>query len=84
MKLGSSRAVLVLTDLALVDKKTKDGTLIFVCDARTGAPVPGAKVEALEVWSNWVRKERRRYHAVNTTAMAASSNPGGPDMLKNT
>jgi len=60
--LGASRAVAVLTDLALVEKKTSRGDLIYVADARSGAPLPGAKVSIQEVWSNWSKEERTTYH----------------------
>ena len=62
LKLGHSRAVFVLTDLAMVDKKVKDGNLYFICHARTGAPVPEAKVDVLHVWSVWDSKKRKSTH----------------------
>ncbi|MHC5033626.1 MAG: tetratricopeptide repeat protein, partial [Planctomycetota bacterium] len=46
--LGASRAVVVLTDLAIVEKKTDKGNLYYVADAAAGAPVPGANVSVLE------------------------------------
>jgi len=62
LALGESRAVFVLTDLAFVEKHTKDGTLYFVCDARSGKPVPGAEVQVLHVWSVWDRNIRKSIH----------------------
>ncbi|MFV1957897.1 MAG: MG2 domain-containing protein, partial [Planctomycetota bacterium] len=59
---GDSRAVLVLSDLALVEKTAKGGKLYFVADARTGAPVANAKVDVVEFWSVWHGKERKSYH----------------------
>jgi len=63
LDLAVSRAVFVLTDLAIVEKKTARGNLYFICDARTGAPVSGAKVDVLHHWSTWDRKKRKSiYH----------------------
>jgi uncharacterized protein YfaS (alpha-2-macroglobulin family) len=63
LNLGNSRAVFSLADLALVDKKVKQGNLYFLCDARTGAPVPRAKIDVLEIWSTYDREKRKSiYH----------------------
>ncbi len=62
IRLGDSRAVVVLSDLAVVEKTAKGGRLHFVADAWTGEPVPGAKVEIVEFWSRWKQKERKSYH----------------------
>ncbi|MFH1228444.1 MAG: MG2 domain-containing protein [Planctomycetota bacterium] len=63
LSLGNSRAVVVLADLAMVEKQTSQGKLYFICDARTGAPVPEAKVDVLEVWHTWDDKGRKSvYH----------------------
>jgi hypothetical protein len=63
--LGASRAVLVINDLAYVEKRVKDGLLYFICDARSGAPVANAEVSVLDVWSEWSGKESRNiYHKV--------------------
>lgn len=51
--LGVSRAVMAVSDLAFVEKKTKSGNLYYICDARTGAPVYGASISILEVWNQW-------------------------------
>lgn len=59
---GTTRAVVVVSDLALVEKSTAQGQLYFVCDARTGKPIPGAKVDAVEIWSEWVEKNRHSRH----------------------
>jgi hypothetical protein len=37
-------ALVLITDLALVARSDKDRALVFVCDAETGKPVPGADV----------------------------------------
>jgi alpha-2-macroglobulin len=63
---GGSRAVVVLTDLAIVDKRTGKGNLIYIADALTGAPVPGADLDVLEVWQTWSKKTRTVYHKRST------------------
>jgi len=62
LALGDSRAVVVLTDLALVEKQARDGRLYFVANARTGEPVPEARVDVVEFWSEWKQRERKSYH----------------------
>jgi hypothetical protein len=50
-------ALLLLTDLALVEKTDKDRTLAFVCDAKSGRPVPGANVVFRETyWEGDIRR----------------------------
>ena len=51
--LGVSRAVCVLSDVAIVEKKAKQGNLYFICNARTGAPIPQAAVDIIELWSEY-------------------------------
>jgi len=57
--LGASRAVVVLTDLAFVQKRTDRGNLYYVADAVTGAPVPRADINILEQWSTYDQKTRK-------------------------
>ena len=59
LKLGSSRAVCALTDLALVEKKAKAGNLYFVTDARTGTPIPDAKINVLHFWNQYDSKTKK-------------------------
>jgi uncharacterized protein YfaS (alpha-2-macroglobulin family)/outer membrane protein assembly factor BamD (BamD/ComL family) len=61
--IGDSRAVLALTDLAIVEKNVAKGNLYFICDARTGAPIPQATIRGLEVWSVWDRSKRKRIYS---------------------
>jgi len=69
--LGSSRAVMVLTDLAIVEKKVEPGNLYYVADARSGAPVAGAEVSVLEVWSTHDRKLKRHFQHKKLTDLKA-------------
>ncbi|MFO8006927.1 MAG: MG2 domain-containing protein, partial [Candidatus Brocadiia bacterium] len=85
--LGASRAALVLTDLALVEKNTEEGELFYVADAVSGAPVPGAGVDVLETWSTYEKRERR-WHTRRTELDAdrqgmvnfTSTAPGNPQV----
>jgi len=61
--LGSSRAVFAMTDVAIVEKKVKDGNLYMITEARAGAPIPNADIEALEIWQTYNRLTRQtEYH----------------------
>ena len=58
MNSGTSRAVCVINDLAMVRKQTAKGNLYYICDARTGAPVAGASVHIVHVWTTWNKLTR--------------------------
>src|SRR5690606_18554055 len=60
--LGDSRGVVVLNDLAIVEKNVEKGTLYFICDAMTGAPAAEASVSVLEVWNTWDSKKKKSVH----------------------
>jgi uncharacterized protein YfaS (alpha-2-macroglobulin family) len=63
LKLGSSRAVFALSDVAFVQKRSKEGNLYWVTHAETGAPLPEANVDIVEVWSTYDRQKRKsEYH----------------------
>ena len=52
--LGSeSRNLILIQDLALVEKKFKDDNLYLLADARTGQPVAGT-VQVLQYWQQWI------------------------------
>ena len=70
--LGNTRAVVVLTDLAYVEKMTAKGNLYFVADARGGAPVTPAKVSILEFWHE--RKGRRSVYRTKQTDLTTADN----------
>ncbi len=63
---------LVITDLAVVEKKLDEAeSLYFVCDAATGAPVPGAKVDFFESWSVEARRRPKKEATTYTRAADA-------------
>lgn len=57
--LGDSRAVLAISDLAFVEKKTKSGNLYYVCDALSGAPAPEAAIQVMHTWHTYDRAKRK-------------------------
>jgi len=63
MVIGDSRAIFALTDLAIVEKKVKDGNLYMITEARGGVPIAEADIEALEVWQTYNQQTRQtEYH----------------------
>ncbi len=48
-----SRALVLLQTTAVVTKNGEKGELIWVVDARTGAPIPNAEIEVFEYWNEW-------------------------------
>ncbi len=71
---GVSRAVVVMTDLALVEKPAKEGRLYYVADAISGAPVAGAKLEAVEFWNRWDQKGRKSHYYRATATYQTDEN----------
>jgi uncharacterized protein YfaS (alpha-2-macroglobulin family)/tetratricopeptide (TPR) repeat protein len=61
-ELSSQRALVVLSDLAFIEKTVQAGRIFMAVDARTGAPVAGATLEAIESWSVFDRDGRRNRH----------------------
>lgn len=60
---GDSRSVMVLTDVALVEKYTDKGKLYFVADAGSGTPLSDATINVLEMWTTYDRQKRQSvYH----------------------
>ena len=82
--LGVSRAALVLTDLAFVEKHTDKGNLYYVADAATGAPVPGAAVSVLVAWTVYDQKLQKGVWHTSMSDLRADENgmavlPGRPE-----
>lgn len=62
---GDSRAVYALSDLAIVSKDIPGGNLYYIAHAATGAPVPAAKVEALETWVTWEKNQQKHHRQLH-------------------
>ncbi|MAX25326.1 MAG: hypothetical protein CMJ19_12570 [Phycisphaeraceae bacterium] len=63
---GHSRTVMMISDMAIVQKQTVKGNLYFITDSRNGAPLANSKLSILETWNEWNRKTRKTiYHKVD-------------------
>ncbi|MBN1900598.1 hypothetical protein JW926_04645 [Candidatus Sumerlaeota bacterium] len=74
LEIGNSRGICVISDTALVEKMVKEGNLYFVCDARTGAPIPGAKVDILHVWNQYNESKRMNEYFKETINLETDEN----------
>ncbi|MCH8807451.1 MAG: hypothetical protein IH986_15390, partial [Planctomycetes bacterium] len=63
-----SRALLVVTDIAVVQKNLEGRGLIYVCDARSGRPLPDTAVRIYEHWSER-KNDDSRNHWIDTVQM---------------
>ena len=65
IQIGNSNSIIVLNDLAIVQKNTSQGQLYFISDARNGHPVADANVSIMETWNVWNSKTRKSdYHKI--------------------
>ena len=60
MNAGDSRAVITLADVAIVEKKVKEGNLYFLADAASGRPLEQTQVHILETWAVYNQPARRQ------------------------
>jgi uncharacterized protein YfaS (alpha-2-macroglobulin family) len=59
--------VVIVSDLALVQKMAGDHLLFFAANARTGVPVPGVKIVAFQTWEAQQGEEYGRTRGVTGT-----------------
>ena len=75
---NSSRNLVLLQDLAIVEKNYKGKTLTYVCDARTGQPVAGARMHYFQFWERYEKrgdeKTQRQHWYVSERDAAADEN----------
>jgi alpha-2-macroglobulin len=65
-----SRVLVLLTDIAIVQKSALKKGLIFVADARTGQPLPDKAVRIYEHWSEYIQtKQKSELHVDSVTLM---------------
>lgn len=79
LRVGASRAVVALTDLAIVEKRTDKGNLYYIADASSGAPVPSAEVDVLEWWGTWDEKVQK--HVWNSRRNRLTTDRNGMALL---
>jgi uncharacterized protein YfaS (alpha-2-macroglobulin family) len=73
---GLFRNVLLVSDLAIVEKRFKDKTLIWTVDARTGRPVQ-TKLDFFEFGSRWVQKGKEQEHHWFSQRSEGATNDAG-------
>ncbi len=80
-----ARELILVTDAAVVTKTSGTEILVFVTDARSGAPIPGARVRAWEEYYENGRNLHRSYDATTgndgVATIARSSNNDGRQVL---
>ena len=59
--LNRARGLVLLEDMAVVHKQTKEGPITWVLDARTGKPLPNIAVEMFAYWSDWKQDKETRH-----------------------
>ncbi|MBL4700976.1 MAG: hypothetical protein JKX85_06945, partial [Phycisphaeraceae bacterium] len=59
LNISNSRLVMLISDVAIVEKKTTQGNLYFITDARNGKPLNKAKISIMETWNIWNRKTKK-------------------------
>ncbi len=59
------RGIISLVPYALVKKNTAQGPIHWVVDAKTGAPVKGAKVKLFEYWQEYKNRTSTLHHKVH-------------------
>jgi uncharacterized protein YfaS (alpha-2-macroglobulin family) len=63
-----SRVLVLVTDIAMVQKNIKDDGLIYVCDAGSGQPLAEKPVRVYEHWSEYIQtKQKQELHVEITT-----------------
>jgi len=68
-----SRALVLVTDIAIVQKNAVKKGLIYVADARTGQPLADKAVRIYEHWTEW--KDRK--HTLHWTSSVETTNRDG-------
>lgn len=59
LRIGNGSTVMMLNDVAIVQKNTDKGLLYFISDARNGHPLADTKISIMETWNNWNNKLRK-------------------------
>ena len=69
-----SRALVLITDLALVQKNVPGKGMLYVCDARTGQPLPEKSVRFYEHWQVYNQKNQRNDLFWDSTTATTDTN----------
>lgn len=54
-----TRVVVLVSDVAIVEKNLVGKGLIYVCDARTGQPIADKAVRVYEHWQEWIQTKQK-------------------------
>jgi hypothetical protein len=69
-----SRLLVLVSDIAIVQKNVLGSGLICVCDARTGQPLPEKSVRLYEHWNIYNQKDQRNDFFWDSTTRTTDSN----------
>lgn len=69
-----SRVLILVSDIAIVQKNLADRGLIFVCDARTGQPLAGKAVRIYEHTSEYSEKKKRQVLSYGKVTLVTDRN----------
>src|ERR1022692_1477109 len=69
-----SRVLMLVTDIALVQKNVPGKGLLYVCDARTGQPLPEKAMRLYEHWSVYNQKNQRNDLFWDSTTVTTDTN----------
>ncbi len=73
-KAEPTRVLVLVTDMALVQKNTPGKGMVYVCDAATGQPVPEKSVRFYEHWSVYNQKNQRNDLFWDSTTATTDTN----------
>ena len=73
-KAEPSCALVLVTDIALVQKNVQGKGLLYVCDARTGQPLPEKSVRFYEHWNIYNQKNQRQDYFWDTSTVTTDTN----------
>jgi uncharacterized protein YfaS (alpha-2-macroglobulin family) len=69
-----SRVLVLVTDIALVQKNVQGNGLLYVCDARTGQPLPEKSVRLYEHWQIYNQKNQKSDFFWDSTTLTTDTN----------
>lgn len=68
-----TQVLVLVTDIAMVQKNAKDFGLIYICDARTGQPLPGKPVRLYEHWTDYNQSNSKNTPRVDETTQTTDA-----------
>lgn len=68
-----SRVIVLVTDIAIVQKNMADKGLIYVVDARTGQPTAGKEVRVFETWSIYLQTKQKNLRKWRVSSLTTNA-----------